>query len=107
MVRLLSEKLNKLLQKELEVPGALVTITEVTLSKDLEHATAQIAVLPKEKEGEAMRLLDAERKHFRHLLIKELNWRFIPEILFELDHGAENAAQVEKALLDAENHKSD
>jgi len=107
MARIFLEALNKIFQRELEVPGALITITAVELSRDLARATARIAILPKEKEAAAMKSLAVARKHFQHLLTQALDWRLIPEILFELDQGAENAARVEKALLEAADQRTD
>jgi len=102
MQSLLREKLNNLILREVEVSGALVTITDIQITSDLDQATINVSILPKEKEGETFKILEGQRKSLRHMLIKKLNWRLIPELIFRIDSGAENAARVEKILLEEE-----
>jgi ribosome-binding factor A len=99
MERLLLKELNIIIVKEMEIPGALVTLTDVALTSDLDQARIRISVLPKNKEREVLESLGKNRKSFRHLLVKKLSWRLIPELIFEIDEGVENAATVEKILL--------
>lgn len=100
---LVQEELGKLLLREMEFPGALVTITSVDVQKDLEIAHVHVSVLPSEKGDEVMKLLSKEQKHLQFLLLRKMNIKPMPVISFKLDKGLENAARVEKALLESNN----
>lgn len=97
---LIQEELGKIIQRELEFPGSLVTITAVEIDKKLDHAKIKISVLPKEKSAEALTLLDKEAPRLQHVLLKKINIKPMPRIKFEIDFGAENAASIEKLLLE-------
>lgn len=100
MQNLLRKELNNLLQREVETPGALITITDVSMTGDLREANVHVAIVPKDTERDIIKMLTEKRKMFRHMLIKRLPWKLIPALSFEIDSGAESAAAVEKALLD-------
>lgn len=97
---LIREELSLMIARELEFPGALVTITEVTIDKKLELARVNVSVIPKEKEKEALKILVKECGLLQHLLLKKINIKPMPRIEFQLDKGLENAAKVEKLLLE-------
>lgn len=97
--KLIREELSLIILKELEFPGALPTITEVEVDKKLEHAVVRLSVYPSEMAEAALEIAHAAQKRLEHLLFKKLNIKPMPRIEFKLDHGPENAAQVEKILL--------
>ncbi len=97
---LIREKLSELIERELEFPDMLATLTEVEVAKDLENAKVGVTVFPSEKAAEAMRILEGGRPELQHRLNRLLNIKPMPRIHFFVDHGPENAARVEKALLD-------
>ena len=99
---LIREQLDKLILKELEFPGALVTVTSVDIQKDLDYATVNVSVIPNAKEAEVLKDLVKNQKHLQHLLLRKINIKPMPEIRFKIDIGLERAAEVEKALLRAE-----
>ena len=96
---LIREELSLLILREAEFPGALVTITEVVVDKKMEHAKVKISMIPSERAGSAIKVLNHMIGNFQHLLNKKMNIRPMPRISFEIDGGLENAAKVEKALL--------
>lgn len=96
---LIREELGKIILKELEFPDALVTITEVDTSKDIDKAVVGVSVLPSEKSGEALAVLNRNIRHLQYLLMKKINIKPMPQIVFQIDHGLEKAAEVEKLLL--------
>ena len=102
---LIQEELGHLMLRELEFNGALVTITSVDVQKDLEAADVNVSVLPSEQGEEIMKLLRAQQKHLQFLLLRKMNIKPMPTIIFKLDHGLENAARVEKALLEDNNRR--
>jgi ribosome-binding factor A len=87
--------------RELEFPGALVTLTHVRLAgDDEEFAEVFVAVYPSGKVDEVLKILNKESKKLQWLLLKKLAKRTTPNMRFVADAGNENAARVEKALLD-------
>jgi ribosome-binding factor A len=96
VANLLREELGMMIARELEFPGALVTITEIDINKKLEIAHVMVSVLPSNKGPEALKILQAAQGQ----LVRKLNIKPMPQLHFSIDHGPENAAAVEKALLD-------
>lgn len=102
---LIQRELGGIIARELEFGGALVTIMSVEADKKLEHADIRVSVVPAEKSRESMDVLAREAGRLQHLLLKKINIKPMPRISFSLDRGTENAAQVERALLDEEKGK--
>ena len=95
--KLIREELSKMILREVELP-ALATITEVEVDKNLEGARVKVSVLPASGEKAVMATLTGHAGHFQHLLLKKINIKPMPRIVFVIDHGPENAAKVEKLL---------
>jgi ribosome-binding factor A len=94
--------LNKLILREVEIPGALITITEAEVAKDLSRAVIKVSAYPSEKGPEVFKVLEKVRGRLQFLLGRKMNIRPMPQIAFKLDLGPEKAAGVEKALLEDE-----
>lgn len=99
MSKLIREQLGELIGRELEFPDSLVTVNEVSISKKLDAAKVLVSVYPTTHSFAALRILEDARRGLQFQLSRKLNVRAMPELLFQLDSGTENAAQVEKALL--------
>lgn len=99
---IIHEELSKLIKRHIAT-SALITITSVVLSKKLDEGTIWIAILPEEKEEEALALLKRNAKELRHLLLKKLTIRVVPYLTFKIDAGVKNVAAVEEALLKRNN----
>lgn len=97
---LIIEELNNLMLREIEVPDALVTITDVEVLKDLSRAVVKISVLPSEKSDLALKILEKNRSHLQYLLLRKMNIKPMPQIFFKIDRGLEKAAVIEKRLLE-------
>ncbi len=102
MNSLIRDELSKLIMRELEFTGALVTITDVEVNEEMEHAVVNVSVLPSEKSEKVLEILNNHKKDLQFKLHRKLNIRPIPEIAFKIDFGLKNAATIEKALLDSE-----
>ncbi len=98
--KLVREELSKIIARELEFENILATITEVEVDKKLEIAKTRISVWPVEKSKDVLNELNKARNFLQTALFKKLNIRPMPKIQFEIDHGPEHAAGVEKALLE-------
>jgi ribosome-binding factor A len=96
--KLVREELSKIIERELEF-DALVTVTEVDVDKKMDRARVLVSVLPAKGEAAALRTLANAAGYLQHLLVKKVNIKPMPRIMFEIDRGPENAARVEKALL--------
>jgi ribosome-binding factor A len=93
------ERLSNLILREVETPGALVTVTDVDVDRKLERAIVRVSILPSEQVAPAFKKLARSAGELQFKLSREMNIRPMPRIQFQLDHGLENAANVEKALL--------
>lgn len=71
--------------RELEFAGALATIMNVEISKDLDKAVIKVGVLPPEKSGEVLTVFNRNRANLQHLLLKKINIKPMPRISFEID----------------------
>lgn len=96
---LIQRELNKILLKEIEIPGALITITNVDVSSDLERAIIKFSVYPSNKAKDVFKILEKNCRHLQYFLMKKINIKPMPKISFKIDYGPEKAARVEKALL--------
>jgi len=97
--KLIREELGIIMLKELEFPGAIVTITDVEVDKKLENAKIMLGVIPIERAEDVLEIAERAKHNLQHLLLKKMNIKPMPRIRFEIDYGQENAAKVEKVLL--------
>ncbi len=93
------DELSAAILREIEMPGALVTITEVELTPKRDSAIVHIAVLPEEKEAKCLKTLVRAQGMLRHRLLKRLKIKVVPDLYFRIDQGPKNDAAVEKALI--------
>lgn len=83
----------------------LVTISDVTVTRDLGHAT--IRVIPhgtSEEKDAAVTGLQSAAGFLRRMVAHTLTTRIVPELHFELDRGFEYAQQINR-LLDEIRHE--
>jgi len=98
---LIKQELSAIIIKNIEFPaGYLATITDVDVDKKLEHAKIGISVLPSEGADKVLRILGKAAGHLQYLLMKRVNIKPLPRIVFEIDHGIEKLAKIEKLLID-------
>lgn len=100
---LLREELSLLILRELEFPNTIITLIDVTIDKKMGLARVGVSVVPSERATTALKTLNDARFSLRHTLLRKLNIKPMPELRFEIDHGPENAARVEKALIEEDN----
>lgn len=100
---LIHRELSLIISREVEFPsGALVTISEVAMSKDSKSARVGINVFPAELEDAAIKAIVDARGEMMKMLSVRLRGRTMPRIYFEADHGSEHAAHIEKLFLESE-----
>lgn len=99
---LIQEHLNAIIMREMEFGGALVTITEVIIQKDLDYADVYVSVIPDERAEEVVMKLNGSKGYLKHLMVRKINIRPMPEIRFIMDTGMSHAAKLEKTFIEIE-----
>jgi len=98
--KLIQHQLGLIIARELEFDKTLVTITSVDTNKKLDHSVVNVSVIPSSEQGNVLKLLDKEAPIMRHLLLKRINIKPMPKLIFKLDKGIDNATRVESILVD-------
>lgn len=89
------------LQRELRDPRitALVTVTAVRVTPDLQHAVVGVAIHGEEPERErTLEGLASAAGLARHEVARKLSLKSAPAIHFEIDKGADHATRIESVL---------
>jgi len=81
---LLTHELAELIVRDVEVPGALITVEDVAVSDDLVQAKVTLSVLPYEKEVEAYKELEERKRELQHKILKKTRLRRVPTLKFEI-----------------------
>lgn len=85
----------------------LVSVTDVTLSKDLRYARIFVSSLTDEQSRKDMlSFLSEQRKSFRTRLAQRLTLKYMPEIAFEYDPSVERGMRIESLLAEIEEKKT-
>lgn len=98
---LIQKELALIMARELEFMDSLVTVTSVEVDKKMERALVNISVIPSDNFSDVLAKLQKVQGYLYHLLFKKLNIKPMPHIMFREDRGFENAAKIEKKLLEA------
>jgi ribosome-binding factor A len=97
---LVRAELSDLLLKSVRDPRVrLASVTDVEVSPDLKRATVRISVLG--EEDQRLATIDAlrhARGFLRTELARRLRTRVTPELVFELDRGAEHSQKISDLL---------
>ncbi len=98
---LIQSELSSIILREVEFPiGVLVTMASMDLDKKMERAIIGISVIPNDKADMALRMLTNRAGYLQSLLLKKINIKPMPQLVFMIDKGFENAANIEKLLID-------
>lgn len=93
-------ELSDLLLREVHDPRVkLASVTEVALTPDMRRAVVKVSVLGEEKQRlETVEALRHARGFLRTELSHRLRMRVTPELVFELDRGAEHSQRMSDLL---------
>ena len=95
------DELGSLIMREIDVPpGTLLSISEIDLSSDAKNAKVWVSIFPEAQAPAMMKLLKERAGDLHYKLIRIMNIRTVPILQFMYDTGSENAAAVEKALME-------
>lgn len=102
-----TEKVQKLARQVLgELIGELkdprigfATVTTVRITPDLRHARVWVSVMGSEEEQKAtLEGLESAKPRLRKELGHQMRLKYLPELIFELDHQIDEALRVEELL---------
>jgi ribosome-binding factor A len=83
-----------------------VTLTSVTVSKDLCYATIYFSTISEELDSDKVeKLLNNSSKFLRHRLGKIIEMRITPTLVFKYDNSLKRGAEM-SALIDSLNKKN-
>ena len=101
LAALIKESIAEVLSSQIKDPRiGFVTVTGVTVTADISHATVRVSVLGADDEKDsAMEGLNHARGFIRTYLARQLDLRTAPELHFDLDRGLEHASRID-AILD-------
>lgn len=99
---LIRNELGKLIQRDVELPGGIITITDIDVTEKLDYARVKISVLPSSKAKQGLGLLQDSAGRLQHDLLRIVNIKPMPYLQFMIDEGAEQAAKIEKVFIEGE-----
>jgi ribosome-binding factor A len=104
------QKVARLLQKEvasiLQMDGknlygsALVTVTEVSVSRDFSFARIYVSIFTTEDKLEILQTIESNKKEIRYKLGQQVKnqLRMIPELVFEIDNTLDYMENINNLL---------
>lgn len=97
---LLRQELAIVIQRDLADPRVrLVSVSRVEVSPDLRHARVGLSVLGSDPErGGSVAAVQHAAGFIRRQLGRRLRLKVTPELVFELDHGAEHSQHIADLL---------
>jgi ribosome-binding factor A len=86
--------------------GMSITVSEVRISADMNHATVFVLPLGVEKPGSDFEeSLNAIAPQIRHDMSRHLRMKYLPKLFFKFDHSFGEASKMDALLHEA--HKKD
>jgi len=97
---LLRAEISDLIRREVQDPRVgLTTVTDVDVSPDLSHAVVKVSVLGDDTQREdAIKGLRHAKGFIRTQLARRMRTRVVPDLVFELDRGAEHSQRITDLL---------
>lgn len=94
----IADELRKIVATFLEKESnrmSLITVTRVTVSKDLKEAMVYITVLPEKNQEGALNFAKRRRKDLRTYVKKRINLKALPFFDISIDQGELNRQKIE------------
>lgn len=96
--QLLKKQIGEIFLREINFNDALVTITDVLVSGNLQEAKIRITVLPENQEKKVLDILFRNIFDIQQVLNRKLNMRPVPKIIFEIDRGTKSEYEIDRLL---------
>ena len=105
---LIAADISDLLRTRVKDPRVgFASITRVEVSGDLRHAKVFVSVMGNaEEQKETMKGLKNASGFLRHELASRLTLRYMPELIFKLDHSIEEGARVLELIQQVEQEEA-
>tara|TARA_Y100000310_G_C20339838_1_gene649259 strand:+ start:109 stop:393 length:285 start_codon:yes stop_codon:yes gene_type:complete len=81
---------------------SLITVTHVTVAKNLARATIYVSVYPDKFEAEALAYLKKKRSDIHARIGKDTKLKIVPVIEFSVDSGEKNRQKIDTILLESD-----
>src|SRR3974390_1387988 len=81
-----------------DLKGEIVTVAEVRMSPDLQHATVFASSLSGKNSDDLARALNRHLRFLRGELARRVELKYVPDLIFRGDHAAEVAGRGEELL---------
>jgi len=94
----LSEVLMRAPVEDPDLSGVTVTVSQVTMSPDLRHATAFVMPLGGSEQNQVVAALERHRKFIRGELARRVTLKYMPTMTFKLDETFDEAERIERLL---------
>jgi len=98
---LILEELAIAANREVHMPGALITISYVNCSPDLKQAKVGFSVLPDKLAGTTLRKLSASTSLLAGRLRERTKLRKLPQLIWEFDATEREASKIERLIDEA------
>ena len=85
-----------------DLKGEIVTVAEVRMSPDLQHATVFASSLTGKIPDELAGALNRHQRFLRGVLARRVELKYVPELQFRGDHVSEEAAHIDELLRSPE-----
>jgi len=109
IAHLIQKEISEILRKQIKNPQlGFVTITEVKVTDDLQHAKVYFTVYGSEQERiTTEKLLKRITSFVRYHIGQRIRLRYTPEITFQYDETIERAARIDELINKIQQEKSD
>lgn len=96
---LIKREISQILLREIDFPkDVLVTVTRAESTPNLIESFVFISVIPEEKAGLVLRILNRQIFKIQQNINRNLNMRPIPKIIFRIEKNTGEADKIEKIL---------
>lgn len=101
--KLLKQEVGKLILEDVDFPtDMVVTVIKADTSADLHYGDIYISVMPKEKEEEALALLEENVYALQQKINKKLFMKPVPMVRFRLDFSGDKADRINEIIREHE-----
>ena len=86
------------IQKNVNLEGAVFSVTAAELSDKLSRLKIFFSVWPDHKEADMVKSLEGAKKALRKFLAEKIKTKFVPDIEFVLDESERKRIKIEELL---------
>jgi len=107
---LLKREISRLLERTVNDPRlcGLISVTDVSVSSDLEHAKVFVSILGSEADkGEVLKGFDAASGFLRKELASRLTLKCVPKLSFYCDDSIERGARLLKLMEQVDSSRTE